>query len=43
MLGPSFLLCISRRYNYKAVPEMGGFAFENGQAVKEWLVSFFQS
>ncbi|KAL6763288.1 hypothetical protein V8C86DRAFT_344692 [Haematococcus lacustris] len=26
-----------RRYNYKAVPDMGGFAFENGQAVKEWL------
>jgi len=21
------------------VPDLGGFAFENGQAVKEWLVS----
>ncbi len=26
-----------RRYIYKAVPQLGGWAFENGQAVKDWL------
>lgn len=26
-----------RRYTYKALPEFGGFVFENGTSVKEWL------
>lgn len=26
-----------RRYTYKALPEFGGFVFENGSCVKEWL------
>ncbi|GBF98621.1 hypothetical protein Rsub_10810 [Raphidocelis subcapitata] len=26
-----------RRYAYKAAPDLGGFAFENGKAVGEWL------
>lgn len=26
-----------RRYTYRALPEFGGFVFENGHCAKEWL------